>query len=107
MWARLVAYILLQTVMAAAAAGHGPEAREANFTGAKQAVVAIAPKLLAARPVPPRLQQAGGGDVPAPVAQAVYVPPAGRQGPIVLARFGQRVGRVHIEPVIDFGIRPA
>ena len=49
-WAHLLAYNLLRTVMAVAAAEHGIEPREVSFTGAKQAVTAFAPKLEAARP---------------------------------------------------------
>jgi hypothetical protein len=49
-WAHLLAYDLLRTVMAVAAAGVGIEPREVSFKGAKQAVTAFAPKLEAARP---------------------------------------------------------
>jgi hypothetical protein len=49
-WAHLLAYNLLRTVMAVAAAGVGIEPREVSFKGAKQAVTAFAPKLEAARP---------------------------------------------------------
>jgi hypothetical protein len=49
-WAHLLAYNLLRTVMAVAAAEHGIEPRRVSFTGAKQAVTAFAPKLEAARP---------------------------------------------------------
>src|SRR5262249_53215938 len=49
-WAHLLAYNLLRTVMAVAAAGVGIEPRAVSFTGAKQAVTAFAPKLEAARP---------------------------------------------------------
>jgi hypothetical protein len=49
-WAHLLAYNLLRTVMAVAAAEHGIEPRQVSFTGAKQAVTAFAPKLEAARP---------------------------------------------------------
>ena len=49
-WAHLLAYNLLRTVMAAAAAGAGIEPRRLSFKGAKQAVMAFAPKLEAARP---------------------------------------------------------
>jgi Transposase DDE domain len=49
-WAHVLAYNLLRTVMAVAAAEHGIEPREVSFTGAKQAVTAFAPKLEAARP---------------------------------------------------------
>jgi len=49
-WAHLLAYNLLRTVMAVAAAEVGIEPREVSFKGAKQAVTAFAPKLEAARP---------------------------------------------------------
>ena len=49
-WAHLLAYNLLRTVMAVAAAEHGIEPREVSFKGAKQAVTAFAPKIEAARP---------------------------------------------------------
>jgi hypothetical protein len=49
-WAHLLAYNLLRTVMAVAAAESGLEPREVSFAGAKQAVTAFAPKLEAARP---------------------------------------------------------
>ena len=49
-WAHLLAYNLLRTVMAVAAAEHEIEPRRVSFTGAKQAVTAFAPKLEAARP---------------------------------------------------------
>jgi hypothetical protein len=49
-WAHLLAYNLLRTVMAVAAAGVGIEPREVSFKGAKQAVTAFAPKLEAAPP---------------------------------------------------------
>src|SRR5262245_53316398 len=49
-WTHLLAYNLLRTVMAVAAAGVGIEPRQVSFTGAKQAVTAFAPKLEAARP---------------------------------------------------------
>ena len=48
--AHLLAYNLLRTVMAVAAAGVGIEPPPVSFTGAKQAVTAFAPKLEAARP---------------------------------------------------------
>jgi hypothetical protein len=44
-----LAYNLLRTVMAVAAAEAGVQPREVNFKGAKQAVTAFAPKLEAAR----------------------------------------------------------
>jgi hypothetical protein len=49
-WAHLLAYNLLRTVMAVAAAEAGIEPRRVSFTGAKQAVLAFAPKIEAARP---------------------------------------------------------
>ncbi len=49
-WAHLLAYNLLRTVMAVAAAENGLEPRQVSFKGAKQAVMAFAPKLEAARP---------------------------------------------------------
>ncbi len=49
-WAHLLAYNLLRTVMAVAAAENGLEPRQVSFTGAKQAVTAFAPKIEAARP---------------------------------------------------------
>jgi hypothetical protein len=49
-WAHLLAYNLLRTVMAVAAAENGIEPRQVSFTGAKQAVTAFAPKIEAARP---------------------------------------------------------
>ena len=49
-WAHLLAYNLLRTVMAVAAAEEGIEPRRVSFKGAKQAVSAFAPKLEAARP---------------------------------------------------------
>jgi hypothetical protein len=49
-WAHLLAYNLLRTVMAVAAAEVGIEPRRVSFTGTKQAVTAFAPKLEAARP---------------------------------------------------------
>ena len=58
-WAHLLAYNLLRTVMAVAAAGHGLEPRQVSFKGAKQVVTAFAPKLEAARPADrPRLLDA-------------------------------------------------
>src|SRR4051794_35131712 len=50
-WAHILAYNLLRTVMAVAAAEHGIEPRRVSFKGAKQAVTAFAPKIEAARPV--------------------------------------------------------
>jgi hypothetical protein len=49
-WVHLLAYNLLRTVMAFAAAEEGIEPRRVSFTGAKQAVTAFAPKIEAARP---------------------------------------------------------
>jgi Transposase DDE domain len=49
-WAHLLAYNLLRTVMAVAAAQSKVEPREISFKGAKQALTAFAPKLEAARP---------------------------------------------------------
>jgi hypothetical protein len=49
-WAHLLAYDLLRTVMAVAAAESGAEPRQVSFKGAKQALTAFAPKLEAARP---------------------------------------------------------
>jgi len=51
-WAHLLAYNLLRTVMAvaAAAAGSDAEPRKISFKGAKQTLTAFAPKLEAARP---------------------------------------------------------
>src|SRR5438128_8100397 len=49
-WAHLLAYNLLRTVMALAAAANKVEPRKISFKGAKQALSAFAPKLEAARP---------------------------------------------------------
>ncbi len=49
-WAHLLAYNVLRTVMAVAAAQSGTEPRKVSFKGAKQAVTAFAPKIEAARP---------------------------------------------------------
>jgi len=49
-WAHLLAYNLLRTVMAVAAAESGIEPRQVSFKGAKQAVMAFAPKIESARP---------------------------------------------------------
>src|SRR3954471_832480 len=49
-WAHLLAYNLLRTVMAVAAAESDVEPRKISFKGAKQAVTAFAPKIEAARP---------------------------------------------------------
>jgi hypothetical protein len=49
-WAHLLAYNLLRTVMAVAATEAGIQPREVSFKGAKQAVTAFAPKIEAARP---------------------------------------------------------
>src|SRR5262245_8692852 len=48
-WAHLLAYNLLRTVMAVAAAENGIAPRQVSFKGAKQAVTAFAPKIEAAR----------------------------------------------------------
>ena len=49
-WAHLLAYNLLRTVMAVAASENGIEPRALSFKGAKQVVTAFAPKIEAARP---------------------------------------------------------
>jgi Transposase DDE domain len=49
-WAHLLAYNLLRTVMAVAANENDVEPRKVSFKGAKQALTAFAPKLEAARP---------------------------------------------------------
>ena len=49
-WTYLLAYNLLRTVMAIAAAEYGIEPRQVSFKGAKQVVTAFAPKLEAAPP---------------------------------------------------------
>ena len=49
-WTHLLAYNLLRTVMAVAAAENGIEPRQVSFKGAKQVVTAFAPKIEAARP---------------------------------------------------------
>ena len=49
-WTHLLAYNLLRTVMAVAAAESDTEPRKISFKGAKQAVTAFAPKIEAARP---------------------------------------------------------
>jgi DDE family transposase len=49
-WAHLLAYNLLRTVMAVAARAKDVEPRVISFKGAKQALTAFAPKLEAARP---------------------------------------------------------
>ncbi len=49
-WAYLLAYNLLRTVMAVAARENGVEPRKISFKGAKQVLTAFAPKLEAARP---------------------------------------------------------
>jgi hypothetical protein len=49
-WAHLLAYNLLRTVMAVAASENGLEPRQVSFKGAKQAVTAFAPKIEEARP---------------------------------------------------------
>ena len=74
-WAHVLAYNLLRTVMAVAAAEHGIGPREVSFTGAKQAVTAFAPKIEAARP----------GDRPALIDALLAV--------IAYHRVGDRPGR--------------
>ncbi len=49
-WAHLLAYNLLRTVIAVAAAEHGIEPRQVSFKGTKQVVTAFTPKLEAALP---------------------------------------------------------
>jgi hypothetical protein len=49
-WAHLLAYNLLRTVMAVAANENDIDPRKISFKGAKQAVTAFAPKIEAARP---------------------------------------------------------
>jgi Transposase DDE domain len=49
-WAHLLAYNLLRTVMAVAASVNEIEPRQVSFTGAKQVLTAFAPKIEAARP---------------------------------------------------------
>ena len=49
-WAHLLAYNLLRTVMAVAAAENDGEPRTLSFKGAKQTLTAFAPKLEAAQP---------------------------------------------------------
>jgi hypothetical protein len=49
-WAYLLAYNLLRTVMAVAASARDVEPRDISFQGAKQALTAFAPKREAARP---------------------------------------------------------
>jgi len=49
-WVHLLAYNLLRTVMAVAAAENEVESRTLSFKGVKQVVTAFAPKLEAARP---------------------------------------------------------
>ena len=49
-WAHLLAYNLLRTIMAVAAHENDIEPRKVSFKGAKQAVTAFAPKIEAARP---------------------------------------------------------
>jgi hypothetical protein len=74
-WAHLLAYNLLRTAMAVAAAEAGIEPRRVSFTGAKQAVTAFAPKIEAARP----------GDRPALIDALLAV--------IAYHRVGDRPGR--------------
>jgi Transposase DDE domain len=49
-WAHLLAYNLLRTVMAVAAGARGLKPRQVSFKGAKQAVTAFAPKIESAHP---------------------------------------------------------
>ena len=49
-WAHLLAYTLLRTVMAVTANESPVEPRDISFQGAKQVVTALAPKLEAAQP---------------------------------------------------------
>ena len=49
-WAHLLAYNLLRTVMAVVAVENGVEPRALSFKGAKQTLTAFAPKLEAASP---------------------------------------------------------
>jgi hypothetical protein len=74
-WAHILAYNLLRTVMAVAAAEAGIEPRQVSFKGAKQAVTAFAPKIEAARP----------GDRPALIEALLAV--------IACHRVGNRPGR--------------
>jgi hypothetical protein len=74
-WAHVLAYNLLRTVMAVAAAEVGIEPREVSFKGTKQAVTAFAPKIEAARP----------GDRPALIEALLVV--------IACHRVGNRPGR--------------
>src|SRR5882724_3891801 len=59
-WAHLLAYNLLRTVMAVAASENDVEPRAISFKGAKQTLMAFAPKLEAAQPQ----QRAGLVDAP-------------------------------------------
>ena len=79
-WAHLLAYNLLRTVMAVAAAESDIEPRKISFKGAKQAVTAFAPKIEAARPEDRRAadRRAADGD---------RLPP-GRQPPGTLGAAG-------------------
>ena len=74
-WAHLLAYNLLRTVMAVAAGENGLEPRQVSFKGAKQAVTAFAPKIESARP----------GDRPALIDALLTV--------IAYHRVGDRPGR--------------
>jgi hypothetical protein len=49
-WAHLLAYNLLRTATAVAASENGLEPRQVRFKGAKQGLMAFAPKIEAARP---------------------------------------------------------
>ena len=74
-WAHLLVYNLLRTVMAVAAGANGLEPRQVSFEGAKQAVTAFAPKIESARP----------GDRPALIDALLTV--------IAYHRVGNRPGR--------------
>jgi hypothetical protein len=74
-WAHLLAYNLLRTVMAVAAGANGLEPRQVSFKGAKQALTAFAPKIESARP----------GDRPALIDALLTV--------IAYHRVGDRPGR--------------
>ena len=79
-WAHLLAYNLLRTVMAVAASESDVEPRKISFKGAKQALTAFAPKIEAARPED--AGEAGRRD-----AEGGGVPP-GRQPPGALGAAG-------------------
>src|SRR5215510_1846382 len=73
-WAHLLAYNLLRTVMAVAAAESEVEPRKISFKGAKQAVTAFAPKIEAARP------EDRAGLIDAMLAAVAYHRVGGRPG---------------------------